>query len=144
MYGNKLPCVPLTELNRLWKVRRWNVSLGSSRSSGQLRNIFGRSEASIDLIKSFRPSYLAPFSRTIERGILYLTRGCFGLWLKERGILHLKRAKWLENRGRSNRGEMTGYPLFSSRRYFNGLIELKIDLYIKSRTRACWLARKKN
>ena len=40
-------------------------------------------------------------------------------------------------------GEMTGYPLFSSRIYFNGLIELKIDLYIKSRT-SLLVARKKN
>ena len=38
---------------------------------------------------SFRPAYLAPF---LERRILYLKRACFGLWLKERGILHLNEA----------------------------------------------------
>ena len=32
---------------------------------------------------------------------------CFALRLMERGTLHLKRAKRLENRGLSNRGEMT-------------------------------------
>jgi len=50
----------------------------------------------------------------LERGILYLKRACFGLWLIERGILNLKHAKWLENRGLRNRGEMTGYLFLSS------------------------------
>ena len=30
----------------------------------------------------------------------------YGVWLKERGILHLKRTNLLENRGLSDRGEM--------------------------------------
>ena len=91
MYGNKLPCVPLTELNRLWKVRRWNVSPGSSRSSGQLRNIFGRSKASIDLIKSFRPGYLDPFSRT--RHIVFDSCLFWFYGLKNEEYYILKRAR---------------------------------------------------
>ena len=46
-----------------------------------------------------------------ERGILHLKRASFALWLIEQGILHLKRAKRLENRGLSNRDEITGYRL---------------------------------
>ena len=49
-----------------------------------------------------------------ERGILHLKRACFALWLIERGILLLKHAKWLENRGLRNRGELTGYLFLSS------------------------------
>ena len=33
---------------------------------------------------AFRPGFLAPI---LERGILYLTSTCFGLWLIQRGIL---------------------------------------------------------
>ena len=34
----------------------------------------------------------------------------FDLWLIEQGTLHLQCSKWLENRGLSNRGDMTSYP----------------------------------
>ena len=43
-----------------------------------------------------------------------MKRVCFFLWLKERRVLHLKRAKRLENRGLSNGEEMTDDPFKNS------------------------------
>ena len=82
----------------------------------ELKRFFGH--------RSFRPGYLAPISRT--RNIIFEARlFCFMAWrtrnitfeahlfvclfflVIERGILHLKRAKWLENKKLSNPGEMT-------------------------------------
>ena len=44
-----------------------------------------------------------------ERGILHLKRACFTFWLIERGILHLKHAKRPDDGGLSNQREMNGY-----------------------------------
>ena len=88
----------------------------TSTPADELKRFFG--------YRSFRPGYLAPISRT--RNIIFEARlFCFMAWrtrnitfeahlfvclfflVIERGILHLKRAKWLENRKLRNPGEMT-------------------------------------
>ena len=90
----------------------------TSAPADELKRFFG--------YRSFRPGYLASISRT--RNIIFEARlFCFMAWrtrnitfeahlfvclfflVIERGILLLKRAKWLENRKLSNPGEMTGY-----------------------------------
>ena len=68
-------------------------------------------------VLSFFPFFLATghlAPKSIRHGFFAPCSACFGLWLIQRGILHLKHAKWLENRGLRNRGEMTGYLFLSS------------------------------
>ena len=108
MYGKK------TEKTRDWSDRwicNWLFAAGPSRGAKppcwRARDALGSDKQTMEITltgqlapKSFRPGYLALYSRT--RNILYLKRACFGLWLKERGILHLKRAcfaLWLIERG---------------------------------------------
>ena len=108
MYGKK------TEKTRDWTDRwtcNWLFAAGPSRGAKppcwRARDAMGSDKQTMEITltgqlapKSFRPGYLALYSRT--RNILYLKRACFGLWLKERGILHLKRAcfgLWLIERG---------------------------------------------
>ena len=106
------------------KIRTWPTTFNCIRISkggflGSLCGHFAR--------ESFRHGYLATYFRTrniifeacLFWFIAYMTRyitfeaRLFGLRFRERGI-YLERAKWLENRGRRNRGEMTGCRGFDS------------------------------
>ena len=58
--------------------------------------------------KSFNPGFFAPC--LTKRNVTFEAR-FFGLLFIEREILHLERAKWLEERGWRNWSEMTGYPI---------------------------------
>ena len=50
-------------------------------------------ETAPSYIKRLYGHFVPVTSPILERGMLYLQLACSGLWLEERGILHLKRTK---------------------------------------------------